>query len=235
MSQTCSLEEMKVFNAKLTEGVSVPEGQLNEMIAAVKKQQQSGGKGKKRGGGKYNAAVIHFITLSIMSGASVAAIGTSLYTIEKSGLMSAYKAYMGISEVAMYGCDNAIGIAARQFTGDYLSPYLKCSFNAQQVEAVNQQILLLVKWVYQGILPLIDAASGFSAYGYVYSQVEKYLNENEPPKSCVMPQTGGRKMKKRSQTKKANKSRRHVKGRKMAKSKKVMKKGRSSRGKRVKK
>jgi hypothetical protein len=227
MSGTCSLEEMKLFKEKLIEGV-VPDSQLNEMVAAIKKHLQTGE--KKVGGGKYSTALIHTITTTIILISTGGTIHAAMHVLEKSGAINAFNAYQGISEWALYGCNSAVGIGARQIVSDnvpFLTP--SCSYSAQQIEFFNKQIYLVLRAIAVTI-GLRDAARGLPTYSVVYEKVENYLNTNDVPALCVLPATGGRKMKKRGGTKKAYKSRHQRRGRKMTKSKKVLKKSKKSRG-----
>jgi len=227
MSGTCSIKEMKLFREKLIEGV-VPDSQLNEMVAAIKKHLQTGE--KKVGGGKYSTAFIHTITTTIILILTGGTIHAAMYALEKTGAISAFDAYQGISEWALYGCNSAAGIGARQIFSDNI-PFFppSCSYSAQQIEMVNKQIYLVLRAI-AGTIGLTDVAYGLPTYSVVYEKVENYLNTNDVPALCVLPATGGRKMKKRSGTKKAYKSRHQRRGRKMTKSKKVLKKSKKSGG-----
>lgn len=226
--QSCSVEEMRAFNKELLKGVDNTAA-LQEAIQAVKAFE--GDKQGTLGGGKYNPALIHFLTVAVISGATAGSIAASLYAVEKSGISSAIKTYLGISEIAMYGCDNALGIAARQFAGDSLSPYLSCSYNAQRIEMINKQILQFLQWVHSGVYAIIEATNGFQGYGFVYKTIENFLENNEPPMACALPQSGGRKYKKKTPKRtgrKTRKQRKVTKGKKTktsGKSKRVVKKG----------
>lgn len=116
----------------------------------------------------------HVITFIVLSVTSLVAINTTIIVIDRFNLLSVYHAYMGISELSLYGCNNAIGIVARDMVSQWFTPYFKCSYVSLQIEMANMNILLYIQWIYRGVLPLIDGIYGFKTYNKIYNMVEKY-------------------------------------------------------------